>query len=78
MVAQLLGLGNDNSLAAAYGGSGSEAADRGLLERRGHVHILKVEGGDLLLFAVFEDMEIALFEPLDQLAGLRVSSYDIG
>ena len=49
------------------GGSGGESADRGLLERRGHVDAFEVESVDGLLFAVFVNLEVALLEALDEL-----------
>jgi hypothetical protein len=75
MVAQLLGFGHDDCLAA--GGSGGEAAHGGLLERRSHVDALEIKGRDLLLFAVLEDFEVALFKVLHELAGFGVARHHV-
>ncbi len=76
MVAQFFRLGDDDCFAS--GGAGGEPAYCGFLERRGHVHAFKVEGVDLLLFAVFVDFEVALLEALHQFAGLGVAGHDVG
>jgi hypothetical protein len=69
VIAQLLGLGHHHGLAAA--GAGGQAAHRGLVERRGHVHALKVEGVDLLLLAVLVDAEVALLQACTTRRSLR-------
>ena len=78
MIAELVGRGDDSGLVSVAGGAGGETADRRLVERRGHVHALKVEGRDLLLLAVLVDFEVALLQIFHQLAGLRIARYHVG
>ena len=78
VIAQFLGLGDDDGFVAVAGGAGGEAADGGFVERRGHVDAFEIEGVDGLLFAVFEDFEVALLEALDDFAGFGVAGDDVG
>ena len=54
------------------------SADGGFVERGGLVDALKVEAGDLLRLAVFEDGEVFGGESADDFAGLLVADDDVG
>ena len=66
VIAQIFGTRDHGGLVPLPVGAGREAADGRLVQRRGHVDALKIEGGDLLLLAVFVDGEVALLEAADQ------------
>ena len=78
VIAQVFRPRDDNGLGSWPGRAGSQPAHRRFVQRLGHVHALKIEGGDLLLLAVLVDLEVALLEPAHKLAGLRVAHHHVG
>jgi hypothetical protein len=63
MIAQVLGLGHHHSLCCRCRLGRGQSADRGLVQRRGLVHALKVEGVNALLLAVLEMLKSLCFRP---------------
>ncbi len=78
MIAQVFGTSHDHGLVARPLCPRGKAADRGLVQRSGHIHALKIERGDLLLLAVLVDAEVALLEPAHQLACLGIARHNVG
>ena len=78
VIAQLFRIFHHSGFRSVAAHACGQSADRRFIERRGHLHVLKIKRGNLLPLAVLKNHEVALLESAQQLAGLCIVRHYIG